>query len=30
MIALWQHLNQKRGFGWHVNPMVWVLCYHLI
>ena len=22
---LWQHLNAKRGFGWDVNPWVWVI-----
>ena len=24
-IALWDSLNQKRGFGWDVNPLVFVL-----
>jgi len=22
---LWDHLNAKRGFGWDVNPFVWVI-----
>jgi len=23
--ALWDSLNAKRGFGWDVNPLVWVI-----
>jgi hypothetical protein len=24
---LWDSLNAKRGFGWNVNPWVWVICF---
>jgi len=24
---LWEALNRKRGFGWDVNPWVWVVCF---
>ena len=24
---LWDSINDKRGFGWDVNPWVWVLKY---
>ena len=23
--ALWDSINKKRGFGWDVNPWVWVI-----
>ena len=23
--GLWEHLNAKRGYGWDVNPFVWVV-----
>lgn len=26
-MVLWDELNLKRGFGWNVNPWVWVLGY---
>lgn len=25
---LWNQINEKRGFGWDVNPNVWVIGYH--
>jgi hypothetical protein len=28
--ALWDHLNLKRGFGWSVNPWVWVVEFRRI
>jgi hypothetical protein len=27
---LWNKLNAKRGFGWDVNPWVWVLLFKLL
>jgi len=24
---LWDHLNAKRGYGWSVNPWVWVVTF---
>ena len=26
---LWDSLNAKRGYGWDVNPWVWVLSFNL-
>jgi len=25
--ALWENLNAKRGYGWKVNPWVWVITF---
>ena len=27
---LWDSLNAKRGYGWEVNPFVWVLSFRLV
>ena len=27
---LWDSLNAKRGFGWEVNPWVWVISFRLV
>lgn len=27
---LWDHINEKRGFGWDVNPWVWVVTFERI
>jgi hypothetical protein len=27
---LWDHLNAKRGFGWKINPWVWVVVFRRI
>ena len=27
---LWDRINAKRGFGWHVNPWVWVVKFKTI
>ena len=24
---LWDHINEKRGFGWDVNPWVWAVSF---
>lgn len=29
-IELWNRINAKRGFGWDVNPWVWVIKFHRI
>lgn len=26
----WNKLNEKRGFGWDANPMVWVVDFHRV
>ena len=26
-VDLWNSINTKRGFGWNVNPFVWVLTF---
>jgi hypothetical protein len=28
-IILWDSINEKRGFGWDVNPWVWVIEFEL-
>ena len=28
--GLWDSINAKRGFGWDVNPWVWVVSYELM
>lgn len=28
--ALWDSINAKRGFGWDVNPWVWVLTFRMV
>ena len=28
--ALWDSLNAKRGYGWEVNPWVWVISFKLV
>ena len=30
MIALWDGINQKRGYGWDTNPFVWVVEFEKI
>lgn len=25
--SLWDSINRKRGYGWHVNPWVWVVSF---
>jgi hypothetical protein len=27
---LWNSINEKRGFGWDVNPWVWVVEFRVI
>jgi hypothetical protein len=27
---LWDSINLKRGYGWHLNPEVWVIEYKLV
>ena len=27
---LWDSINAKRGFGWNVNPLVWVIDFKLL
>jgi hypothetical protein len=27
---LWNSINEARGFGWHKNPWVWVICFEVI
>lgn len=29
-MALWDSINKKRGFGWEVNPWVWVVDFKVI
>lgn len=29
-IELWDSLNAKRGYGWEVNPWVWVISFNLV
>lgn len=29
-IALWNRLQDKRGFGWDTNPWVWVLTFRKV
>jgi hypothetical protein len=28
-MTLWNSINEKRGFGWDVNPWVWVIEFEL-
>jgi len=28
--VMWDEINKKRGYGWEVNPWVWVLSFKLI
>jgi len=28
--SLWNHINEKRGFGWDVNPLVWVVQFRRV
>lgn len=30
MAALWNSINEARGFGWDANPWVWVICFEVI
>ena len=27
---LWDRINEKRGYGWHVNPWVWVVEFRVV
>ena len=27
---LWDSLNAKRGYGWEVNPWVWVISFQVV
>lgn len=29
-IWLWDSINKKRGYGWHVNPWVWVIEFNRV
>jgi hypothetical protein len=29
-VLLWNSINKKRGFGWDVNPWVWVVEFKVI
>lgn len=29
-VALWDSINDKRGYGWNVNPWVWVISFEVI
>jgi len=29
-IHLWDSINAKRGFGWDVNPWIWVVEFKLL
>ena len=29
-MRMWNSLNQKRGYGWTINPWVWVLTFKLV
>jgi len=28
--SLWNSINAERGFGWDVNPWVWIVCFKLL
>lgn len=30
MMELWDSINAKRGYGWSVNPWVWVIAFRRI